>query len=93
MALDVTFWLGPTAIVGAVFLSMWAGWLPSPITETRAAVMRVENSINGATSKMAEEVRINRYNDESSVRLLVIICRNTAKDSLQANACNDYWKR
>lgn len=93
MIMEITFWLGPTAIVASVFMAMWAGWIPSPITKNQEILVRIESKLDDAYRRMTEDVRANRNADESGTRLLLIICRNTARNVQQELQCNDYWKR
>jgi hypothetical protein len=91
--LFVLFWLGPAAIIAAVFLAMWTGWLPSPITDNNRILVRVESKLDSATARMADEVRSSNAKDEHVVRLLLATCRNVARTEMDRVQCDNYWKR
>lgn len=93
MALVVTFWLGPAALVAAVFLSMWTGWIPSPITDNGRKIDQLSAKFDQAIMKMTERVGKAGEADDSQTRILLVICRNTSKTPLQQAQCDDYWKR
>lgn len=93
VGLIVLFWLGPAFLVGVVFLSMWSGWLPSPITENQKILMRVEGKLDSAITRMAGEVDSSHRNDENVVRLLLATCRNVARNDFDRSQCDGYWRR
>ena len=86
-------WFGPTVVVAMVFLAMWAGWIPSPITENQKTLARVEAKLDGAVNDMKSEVKSSKWSDESMIRLQLQTCRNTSKSEAQMLKCDDYWKR
>ena len=88
----VTCWLGPTVVVAGVFLAMWAGWVASPITENNKMLHEIRGTLSRSIEEMRGEVGRSHSSDENSLRVLLLICRNTAKDSQQAGRCDDYWK-
>lgn len=93
MGLVILFWLGPAALVAAVFLAMWTGWLPSPITKNGETLVRVESKLDTAVARMGDEVRNSHLNDEHVVRLLLATCRNVAKSDTERMNCENYWRR
>jgi hypothetical protein len=94
VAILITFWFGPSMLVSAIFLGMWTGWLPSPITENLAIMRRVEDKLDTATKAMRSEVDTSRRSDEKVINILLATCQNIAKgDTVQVARCNDYWRR
>lgn len=93
VALFVLFWLGPGLIVAAIFLAMWTGWISSPITENRSALIRIEAKLNSAIDSMQQEVIESQRNDEYVVRLLLVTCRNISRTEVDRQQCDLYWKR
>ncbi len=89
----VICWLGPTVVVAGVFLAMWAGWVPSPITENNRMLHEIQGTLNRSIEDTKSETSRSHTSDENSLRVLLLICRNTARDSQQAARCDDYWKR
>ena len=75
------FYLGvPTAIL-AVFLGMATGYIPSPITATHAIVHDTQEKLKNFQEHSART-------DQSTLKLLVAICRNTAAKDLQRSTCD-----
>lgn len=91
--LIVLFWLGPAAIVASVFMSMWAGWLPSPITDNNKILVRMEAKFDNATVRMLERTALADTRDEHVIRLLLVMCRNLAKNDIDRSQCDNYWRR
>jgi|MudIll2142460700_1097286.scaffolds.fasta_scaffold123515_3 hypothetical protein len=91
--LIIMFWLGPASLVGVVFLSMWSGWLPSPITENQKILTRLETKFDTAITRMSSETDNRHRNDENVVRLLLATCRNVAKNEFDKSQCDGYWRR
>lgn len=90
---QIIFWFGPSIVVAAVFMSMWTGWLPSPITQNREILIRVENKLDASIMTMTNKVASLDFRDESMLRILLVICRNSANSVIQRIQCDDYWKR
>ena len=92
VALFLLFWLGPCVIVAGVFMAMWAGWIPSPITQTRDTVALINNKFDDAMGRMGKEVQNNRVTDEQVVRLLWATCRNVSRTDVERVQCDSYWR-
>jgi hypothetical protein len=93
MGILVLGWLGPAAIVAGIFLAMWTGWLPSPITDNNKILTRVEHKLDAAVLRMTDEVRSSGMKDEQVVRLLLATCRNVSRSDIDRSQCDSYWKR
>ena len=93
VALILVIWFGPSVLFAGFFMAAWAGWIRSPITETREAVLRVEGTVTGAIRDMKERVKDSQFHAESLVRIGLATCQNVAKSDLQLARCTDYWKR
>jgi len=93
IGLIVLFWLGPAAIVAAIFLAMWTGWLPSPITRNSEALARIEQKLDGAVARMMDEVRSSHLTDEYMMRIALQTCRNVARSDMDRARCDDYWRK
>ncbi len=93
IVLIVLFWLGPSAVAAAFFMSMWAGWIPSPVTDNNHILVRVEAKLDSAITSMKTEVVESHDRDESVIKLLWATCRNGAKNPLEEQRCDSYWKR
>lgn len=93
VGLILLFWLGPAFLVGVWSISMWSGWIPSPITENQKILIRLESKVDVATNRMTSEVENSRRNDEQVVRLLLATCRNVAKNDVDKTQCDNYWRR
>lgn len=91
--LVVLFWLGPSVIVAGVFMAMWAGWIPSPITENGRILVRVESKLDAAVDRMGREVQSSSLKDEQVIRLLLATCRNVSRSDVDRLQCENYWKR
>ncbi len=92
LAIKSIFWFGPSIVVAGLFLAMWAGWLSSPITDNNTRLIRIESKLDRAFEEMRNRVLESKVSDEQGVRLLLVICHNTAKNEAQNVACDYYWK-
>jgi len=88
----ILFWLGPCAIVAGVSMAMWAGWIPSPITQTRDLTIQINAKMEEAKRVMSAEVDRNRITDTQVVRLLWATCRNVSRSDLERVQCDNYWR-
>jgi len=93
LTVQICFWFGPTVVVAAVFIGMWTGWLPSPITDSRNALTRLETKLDGAIFSMHNRMNTTVAREENQLRVLLTICRNVASTDIQKAQCDDYWRR
>lgn len=92
VGLIILFWLGPSLIMAAFFLAMWAGWLPSPITDNNRILVRLEGKVDTAIVDMKREVNYSREHAEQMIRLLLATCRNVARNDIDRLQCENYWR-
>ena len=91
---------GPLGVFAAFFMSLWAGWVPSPITvntqllqETKAIALDVQKTLNMNIGAMQARVTDSQYRDEQMIRLQLATCRAVARDTESRRECDGYWKR
>jgi hypothetical protein len=83
---------GPLGLVLIVFLGMWTGWIPSPITESRALLIKIDDAQSKLISVLAGELQRSRASDERLVQVFRMICVRVSKTESQTEECWG-WKQ
>lgn len=83
---------GPLGLVLIVFIGMWTGWLPSPITENRALLVKIDNAMSQSIIAITEEVRRGHASDDRLVQVFRMICVRVSKTESQTEECWG-WKQ
>ncbi len=83
---------GPLGLVLIMFLAMWAGWIASPITETRTLVEQQSKMLETALGRMTTEVDKSHISDDKLVLMFRMICARVSKTEQQTNECWG-WKQ
>jgi hypothetical protein len=93
-------WLGPSIVIAALFISMWAGWITSPITTNTEILKRIESKTDvfaisaGATAvQMLKSDEKRDVIQEKMLQILSVMCRNAAQSSMDRDRCEGYWRR
>ena len=93
-------WLGPSIVIAALFVAMWAGWITSPITLNTNILYRVEGKLDAHmiafkqtmdADLKADETRSNVQ--EKILQVLAVMCRNAAQTQLDRQQCENYWRK
>lgn len=92
LAVFCAFWLGPSLIFALIFVAIFIGAIPSPITQNREALARIETILTSSISRMAEIVASRDSLQEKLLHVSVETCRNAARTEQQEIRC-DYWRR
>lgn len=90
---QILFWFGPTIVVATVFLGMFTGFVPSPITDNNKILIRLEGKMDNAMAEMRGRVIESKTFYEYLLRLQLQTCRNTSKNEAQYQRCEDYWRK
>jgi hypothetical protein len=97
MGYNVLSVYGPVIVIMGVMLGMWAGWVPSPITQNREGIGRLEVgllnqslALKTAVESMSKEVEVSRKSDSRMIRIFQMICTRVSSDKAQVAECNNW---
>ena len=77
MWVKIIMYIGYPAFITLVFLGIFVGYIPSPITEVKASVTDLTKELEGHSTL-----------DGDRIRILRSICRNTANTEIAKLECD-----
>ena len=100
LLLFVIGWLGPSIVIAALFVAMWAGWITSPITTNTLILHKIEGKLDthmiAFSQTMAADLKADEQRSlvqERILNVLSVMCRNAANTTLDRDRCEGYWRK
>ena len=100
LLLFIIGWLGPSIVIAALFVSMWAGWITSPITTNTLILHKIEGKLDAHmiafSQTMAADLKADEQRSlvqERMLNVLSVMCRNAAQTTQDRDRCEGYWRK